>query len=69
MTAPYILRLGSRIQELNKEALFALLNKKLSLVKDKIKTNKFEYLERLEEGLIDVKEHSRFKLVESNETV
>ncbi|MCR5587574.1 MAG: MBL fold metallo-hydrolase [Lachnospiraceae bacterium] len=55
--------------ELNKEALFALLNKKLSLVKDKIKTNKFEYLERLEEGLIDVKEHSRFKLVESNETV
>lgn len=47
-----------------KDCLFALLAKKLDLVKDKIETNSYETLKKLEGYLVDIGEYKSFPLIE-----
>ena len=47
-----------------KDCLFALLAKKLDLVKDKIETNSYETLKKIESYLVDIAQYKNFPLIE-----
>lgn len=47
-----------------KDSLFALLAKKLDVVKDKIETNSYETLKKLEGYLVDLSEYRNFPVIE-----
>ncbi len=51
----------------SKEELFALLEKQLDSVKDKIETNSFELLKKLESYIVLFGEKSNFEMIASNE--
>ena len=49
--------------KLTKEALFAIIGKKLDLVKERIDTNAYSLLKEIEENLVTLSDYARFKLV------
>lgn len=53
--------------ELSKEDLFMIISKKLDTVKERILTNHFELLQRLEENLVEIHKYSRFQMIVSND--
>ncbi len=48
----------------SKAALFAIIGKHLSNVKDQIDTNCYEYLEEIEKNLVDIKQYADFNIIE-----
>lgn len=50
---------------LKKDSLFALLAKKLDMVKENIETNSFDTLKKIENYLVDITEYRDFPMIES----
>ena len=53
--------------KLTKAELFALIGKQLDSVKDKIDTNSFELLKRVENNLVNISDLGHFQMIVSNE--